>query len=351
MLSVLCAPAYALLLPEDRADIMAHSYDGGGVNAQGPAMLVRKGNDTSFSVSPNYYVDNVSAASIDIEAQASEFSETRTETGLGADYLVNDTMVSIGIASSEEPDYIADAVSINMTQEMLGGMTTLNIGYSTGEDTVMRVDTDFSETIDRYQYSIGLSQVLTAKWLAGFNYEAITDKGYLANPYRAARVLGAYVPEVYPGTRTSEAYSLTSINYFDHRGSLRFYYRIFTDTWAIEADTIEVSYNKYFGERHLFEIGYRTYSQSAASFYSDNFSEELDFMSRDKELSTFESNTLKFKYSFELFKQGEGFFSKGMFATSIALTEYDYDDYTHYRTGEAYSYNATVTQLMLSLWF
>ena len=33
--------AQAAELPEDRADLMLHSFDGGGVNAWGPALLLR----------------------------------------------------------------------------------------------------------------------------------------------------------------------------------------------------------------------------------------------------------------------------------------------------------------------
>ncbi len=351
ILATMPALSQAVLIPDDRADIMAHSYQGGGVTAQGPAVLVRKGNDTSFSVAGSYYVDNVSSASIDVEAQASKYSEIRTETGLSIDYLVYDTLVSVGVTNSDEPDYISNSVNLDMSQEFFGGMSKLGIGYTNANDTVKRVDTDFEQDVDRYHYRIGWTQILLPKWITSFNYEAITDKGYLNNPYRAARVLGAYVPEVYPGTRTSEAYSLTSINYFDHRGAFKFYTRYFTDTWSISATTFDFGYSKKFGSRHLFEMNYRTYSQTAASFYSDNFSEEFDYMARDKELSTFDSDTYKFKYTFELFEKGNGFFSKGVFSTSIAFITYNYADFTHYQTGDAYSYDATVTQLLLSLWF
>ena len=34
--------ALAAVLPEDRADLMYHSYEGGGVSVEGPALLVRK---------------------------------------------------------------------------------------------------------------------------------------------------------------------------------------------------------------------------------------------------------------------------------------------------------------------
>ena len=63
--------ADAGVLPEDRADVLLHSYDGGGVTIQGPSVLVRKQFAQKFSVSANHYVDRVSSASIDVVTTAS----------------------------------------------------------------------------------------------------------------------------------------------------------------------------------------------------------------------------------------------------------------------------------------
>ena len=341
----------AAVLADNRADIMTHFYTGGGVTAQGPAVLVRKGNDRSYSVFASYYVDNVTSASIDVEAQASEYSEKRDEIALGIDYLYDDTITTFSYNNSEESDYLSDSLNIDMSQEFFTGMTTFNMGYSVSSDTVKRVDNDFSRELDRYRYRLGLSQVLTKNWITNVNYESISEKGYLNNPYRSARVLGAYVPEVYPETRTSEAYSFRSLTYFDWRGSLRFDYRFYTDTWGIESNTFEVGVSKYLGEKNIIEFGVRFYSQNKASFFSDNFSAEMVYMARDKELSTFTDTTLKAKYSYHMFENDSGFFSKGIFTTSLSYIRFEYDDFTNYQTGAAYSYNAFVAQILLSLWY
>src|SRR5690606_17731982 len=57
------APAFGGVLPEDRADVLYHSYDGGGVTIEGPSILVRKQFAGKFSASANYYVDKVTSAS------------------------------------------------------------------------------------------------------------------------------------------------------------------------------------------------------------------------------------------------------------------------------------------------
>jgi len=343
--------AEAAVLAEDRVDVMTHSYSGGGVTAQGPALLVRKGNDKSYSAFASYYVDNVTSASIDVQAQASQYSEKRDDISLGVDYLYNDTITTASFNNSEESDYSSDSVNIDMSQEFFGGMSTFNIGYSASNDIVKRVDNDFNQELNRYRYRLGLSQILTKNWIISLNFESIAEKGYLSNAYRSARVLGAYVPELSPSTRTSEAYSIRSLTYFDWRGSLRFDYRFYTDTWGLQSDTYEIGISKYLGEKNILELSYRMYSQNKANFYSDNFTAEMIYMTRDKELSTFSDTTLKAKYTYHMFENDSGFFSKGNFTVSIGLIQFDYDDFTHYRTGEKYSYTATVAQILLSLWY
>ena len=74
---------HAQVLPEDRADALYHSYDGGGVEITGPSILFRKKIGSKFSGYANYYVDSISSASIDVETYASPYSEERTEVSVG----------------------------------------------------------------------------------------------------------------------------------------------------------------------------------------------------------------------------------------------------------------------------
>ena len=151
------------VLPEDRSDAMYHYYDGGGVQITGPSVLVRKSFKESFSVYGNYYVDSISSASIDvITSGASAYTEERTEMTAGADYLYDDTTMSLSFTNSSENDYEADSINLGVSQEVFGGMTTLGMGYGRGSDVVgMRGDPAFSEDVDRRNYRLSISQVIT----------------------------------------------------------------------------------------------------------------------------------------------------------------------------------------------
>ena len=72
--------SHAGVLPDDRADVLYHLYDGGGVEIDGPSILVRKKAGKSLSFVGNYYVDMVSSASIDVITTASPYTEERTQS-------------------------------------------------------------------------------------------------------------------------------------------------------------------------------------------------------------------------------------------------------------------------------
>lgn len=347
--------AQAAVLPEDRADAMYHYYDGGGTKVDGPALLVRKGFADTTSVYASYYADSISGASIDVMTTASPYKETRQERGVGVDYLRHNTTMNVSYTTSEERDYLANTLGMNVAHEMFDGLTTVTLGYTTGKDEVGKTDTAFKEDIDRYQYRLGLSQVFTRTFHMNFEYEGILENGYLNSPYRGARLQGLLVPEHYPGTRDSYAFAVRALKGLmtsdDRLGSsVQLGYRYFWDTWDIRASTIETGYQRYFASQWLGEIHYRYYNQTAASFYSDNFLTQMNYMARDKELSTFKSHSVGGKLTYT-FQNHPAFVDKSTFNVAYDHVRFEYDDFTDTRTQAPYAFNANVVQLLLSVWF
>src|SRR5210317_809236 len=112
------APTHASVLPEDRADILYHRYEGGGVTIDGPSILVRKSVGKNVSLAANYYVDMVSSASIDVITTASPYTEERTQYSMGMDYLHGNTTMRVNYTTSEESDFDAETVSFSVSQDM-----------------------------------------------------------------------------------------------------------------------------------------------------------------------------------------------------------------------------------------
>ncbi len=329
---------------------MFHSYDGGGVQVTGPALELRKSFARDFSANVNYYVDSISAASIDVITSASPYTERREQVGTGVQWLRGDSLMSAGYVTSDENDYESDTYLAGISQQFFGGLSTLSMGYSHGDDVVMRVDTDFRDRVDRDQFRLGLSQVLTPRLIGTLDYESVLETGYLANPYRSARILGAQVPERYPRARNSHALSAGAVRWMGQGRSLRGSYRWYRDTWEVTSHTLELAGARRLAPDLLAELSYRFYTQDAASFYADDFDREYDYMARDKELSTFTSHALGGRLTWDLSSR-LGMLSRGSLAVGYDYVRFDYDDFTDIRSGDLYGFDSHVFEIWFSGWW
>jgi Protein of unknown function (DUF3570) len=340
----------AATLPENRAEGLFHLYKGGGVTASGPALLVRKSLADKVSLSASYYVDAVSNASIDVVTTASPFKERRNAYDLGVDYVVRDSTISLSTNYSKEPDYTASSVSADVAQEMFGGMTTVNLGYTRASDQVGKTtDATFADVAKHWQYRLGVTQILSPRWLMSANVEAISDSGYLGNPYRVARVFGAAIPERYPRTRSSRAVKFRAIGDLGARDSVRAEYRYFWDNWDIRAQTVEAGYSRYIGEPWLADLSVRYNKQNKALFYSDNAAAETTYISRNRQLSTFDNISFGGKLSYTYAKVPGKYEVK--LNGGYELIRFKFSDFTDLRTGGAYAFTAHLLQLYVSATF
>ena len=96
---------FAEVLPEERTDVGYHYYDGGGVEVDGAAVLVRKSFAQKFSVYGKYHQDSITGASPDVLAGASKYSEERDEYTIGGNYLYDNTVMGAFYTYSDENDY------------------------------------------------------------------------------------------------------------------------------------------------------------------------------------------------------------------------------------------------------
>jgi hypothetical protein len=343
---------WAAPLPEQRASALYQQYSGGGVDIAGAGVQVDKKIAEDVSFSATYGRDTIENQEIDVVTSASPYKETRRSYGLGAAYLNGDAVLKLDLAASSEPDYDATSVDMNIYHQAFSGLTEISMGYSRGWDEVKRVDTGFNRDVDRWKYRLGLTQIVTANMKLKLGYEAISEQGYLGDPYRSARVLNASIAERVPGTRTSNAVAINMAHAISDESAVKAEYRYYWDTWDIAAHTLELGYSRQFGSHWLTDIFYRHYRQDSASFFNDNFPVELNFMSRDKALSQFQNNSLGFKLGYMIdHDAGNAFIQRSGIHLSYEFLSYDYDQYTDIRNGQLYSFNADLIQLMFSIWY
>lgn len=368
LFGLLAGPAVAGVLPEDRTDALYHRYVGGGVEIDGPSILVRKQVGKSVSLVGNYYVDYVSSASIDVVTTASPYTEEREQYSLGMDYLRGNTTMRVNYISSTESDFDSTTYVFSVSQDMFGDLTTLTLGYAYGEDVVGRSDDlTFSRDNRRQIYSVGVSQILTRNLITALNFETATDEGFLNNPYRSVRYFDpnvasgfSFEPELYPATRTSNAVGVRARYFLPYRAAVELEYRFFTDTWDILGNTVALTYVHPWGP-FTFTVKGRYHDQTGAHFYRDLFprSQATNFRGRDKELSELTSYSLKLKASYQFVDENKGwsFVKKATVTASLDMLSIDYHDFSDLRAGAPigseplYQLDANVFQIFVSFWY
>ena len=377
----IAAPALAGVLPPDRADMLYQRYQGGGITVQGPSILVQKKIGDHLSIGANYYEDMISSASIDVLLSASPYREKRTQKSVSAEYLHGKTTYSAGFINSVEPDYKANTSYYSVSQDMFGDLTTVTMSYRRGWDQIFRDikqngfiinDPTFHQRADHRVYGVSLSQILTRNLISTFDYELSTDQGYLASPYRQIRYLDPDNPvgytlanQIYPGTRTSDAFSVELKYYVPYRAALTGKYRYFTDSWGIVAHTVQVDYVQPIRHHWTLDGNIRYYRQGAASFYSDLFpyAGYSNYMARDRELAAFHSITLGVEASYAFSIPHLTWIQKSTATLRfdrMMITYLDYRDalFSKFDPGAIragaeplYSLDASVFQAYVSLWF
>jgi hypothetical protein len=392
-LSVCATPAVTGVLPEDRTDALYHRYQGGGITIQGPSILVQKKITDNFALTGNWYQDYISSASIDVKLSASPYKEKRTQESGGFMYLHGKSTYSAGLIHSDEPDYKSNTTYYSVSQDMFGDLTTLSLTYKRGWDKIYK---DFKDTVnnqirndpsfggfdkdgnpisfkdaDHRGYSLGLSQILTRTLIANFNYEVLTDQGYLQSPYRQILFLNpqsgkgfTLADQVYPNTRTSNAGSAQLKYYLPYRAAVAGSYRYFSDTWGIRAHTAELDYTHPAFRKWIFDASFRFYTQNAASFYSDLFPRAnfQNFMARDRELAAFNSYTVGAGISYDFPIPRNPWINRSSFTIRYDHLLINYKDYRNalligtapeWSAGNEplYKLNANILQAYLSVWF
>ena len=367
------------VLPDDRADIFYSKYSGGGMDITGESALVRKKFTENFAVEASYFVDKVSGASIDVLSQASQIKDERKQKSATVEYAHDKTTYTASIINSVERDYKSDTGSFSLKQDMFGDLTTLSLAFSNTNDTVGENNgTAFVPVVawlghaESRSYDVDLSQILPKNFIAGVNFNVITDQGYLANPYRSVRFLDPLNPakgyslatQMYPDTRTSTAIQVEGKYYLPYRAAITGSYRYFRDTWDIVGTTYELDYTHPISNIWILEGRFRYYKQNHANFYSDlfDYANEYRFEGRDQDLAAQDNYTVGFKATYAFLPNGWKIFKRATVtfdASRITFHYLDFRDIKYYGIANGYQpgdeplyqFNATVYQIYMSMFF
>lgn len=348
---IIMSAAHSVSLPEDQADVLVHSYDDADVQIRSLKLGARKQFGTRLSLQAHTGKENIEDATPDILTIGTPFSDTRNTWDAGLYWLQSNMLLNLRYETAAEDDTDAAALALDLTSSLYSEMTTLRLGFGRGNDTLRRSDdAEFNAEAAHRYYRFGVTQVLSQRSVMEATYTAALDSGYLGNPYRYARLLGVWVPEQVPTTRNAHAVTWGVRHYLYDHAAVHGAYRYNRDTWGLRAHTLEATFRQDWNPRWGSELRYRFYTQTQASFYSDDFSQEYNYYSRDKSLSDMRSHAFGVSTRWHLLSSSvERLIEHANIELSYDYVTFEYSNYTDIRNGAQYAPAAHVFHINLSI--
>jgi len=222
---------------------------------------------------------------------------------------------------SAEKDYVSRGTTLSFTQDTPDRLTTFSVGGGANFDVVEPTggkpeplkNSDSTNHFgnankDEYDGMIGITRILSRRWLMQLNFSRSRDKGYLTEPYKIVSILDQTGSQIYyrmenrPDNRTHQNVLLSSAYEFTD-DVIHFSYRYYWDDWGIRSNTVEMKYRYELSEASYLEPQFRYYKQTAATFFVSGIIDGTtlpQFASSDYRLGNLQTTTYALKYGFQL---------------------------------------------------
>jgi len=156
---------------------------------------------------------------------------------------------------------------------------------------------------------VGVSQVVTRRWLLGVDAALMDERGYLTEPYKVVSVIDpqtgftvSKLTENRPGSRVRRDVLGSSV-YHLSRDILYANYRYYWDDWGIRSHTVDLQYRKELGNATFLQPHLRAYWQTPADFFRFGIVQGTplpEFASSDERLGPLRTATAGATYGFQL---------------------------------------------------
>lgn len=261
-------------------------------------------------------VDAPGGSTVDAVTSATTVEDFRQVVNGGVGVRSDVAHLNAGYAYGFERDYRSHAFTLSAGTELFDRNTLLDLSYARGWDSVCDLSQPQAErAIERQRLptSTGcfekdegrvardlelhsLQGSWTQAWTPIFNTQLIVSSqllhGFQANPYRAVWLGRAAVQENHPRDRARYAVGVgTRIWLRPIGGALQAQVRAYRDTWAVQAVSGELAYERALGALFRLRARGRYYQQSSAAFYSDDYAldPQGQYFTGDRELSAMRS--------------------------------------------------------------
>jgi hypothetical protein len=232
--------------------------------------------------------------------------------------LTSNLKLDGGIAYSKEHDYRSESANIGVSQDFNGHNTTLSAAVNYESDLSFPIGgtpTPLTQmngnwkgpdaSLHEVDAVVGITQVMSRRWLATLSYSYSDEHGYQTDPYKIISIVdpasGQPTEQIYesrPDLRRKQSV------FFDNKVHLAAdvisaSLRGFKDDWGIKSLTADLRYRWQIGMNYYIEPHLRYYTQSAADFFHYYLgSGEVipQYASADTRLAKFHAQTYGVKF-------------------------------------------------------
>jgi hypothetical protein len=187
---------------------------------------------------------------------------------------------------SRERDYQSVGMSSKLSLEVLHKLTTLTAGAAFNDDNVFphggtRLPLSDSTIIVSDGWNpkrvrgglVGISQILTRRWMIGVNGSRSVERGYLTDPYKVVSLMDpstglpvGQITENRPDRRERNDI-LTGSVYHLLRDVVYLSHRYYWDSWGVRSNTVDLKYRHELQDSVFIQPHLRYYGQGAADFF------------------------------------------------------------------------------------
>lgn len=274
--------------------------------------------ETQTSTSPSGNVTTIAAGTIPL----TKFNDRRV--GLDGEWqmplgrLVTST---VGVHASREKDYQSLGLTAKVSVDLMQRLFTVSLGGGYNDDSVFPLGGTPLGLSDGSVVSggknpkhstsllVGVSRVLTRRWVMAIDGTRTDESGYLTEPYKVLSLMEpdtglpvGQLTDKRPTRRTRNSLLASSVYHFAS-DILYTSYRYYWDSWQIRSNTLDLKYRHNLDDDWYFEPHLRYYQQSAASFFAGGLVAGAplpDFATSDYRLGALNTMTLGSTFAFKI---------------------------------------------------
>jgi hypothetical protein len=227
---------------------------------------------------------------------------------------------TLGFHFSGEKDYRSIGATTTVSIDLMERLTTVTAGAGYNHDSVFPSGGTRAGLADSIAIvsndpnpknvttgMLGVSRVLSRRWLVGVTGSIASEEGYLTEPYKVVSLVDAttgdvsgQVTEKRPGSRMRASVLANSV-YHLSRDILYLSYRYYGDDWDVRSHTADARYRFEFSDTRFLQPHVRYYRQTAARFYAQGLDAAAplpDYASSDYRLGPLRTATVGLTYGF-----------------------------------------------------